>query len=204
MNITAVMCSLKLVPSTAGRDLRRGVPVKSLTPVGIALLGAIMVLLTSTSASAQVGKIWVRNHTDNWAWITARGYVSNWHGSSLENVAAWCVAPRSRERKTGFSHQIAELRVELTQGAQCAHPVVYDHTHGNLAALQSDTVEVHASIWDCFPRPKKCLRSEVYKEDWDPKPSPQPQPTPACPYDCQSWNPASRTCIGPHMNGCRR
>lgn len=23
-----------------------------------------------------------------------------------------------------------------------------------------------------------------------------------CPYDCQMWNPASRTCIGPHMNGC--
>ena len=24
----------------------------------------------------------------------------------------------------------------------------------------------------------------------------------ACPYDCQKWNPASRTCVGAKMNGC--
>ncbi len=23
-----------------------------------------------------------------------------------------------------------------------------------------------------------------------------------CPYDCQRWNPASRTCVGAKMNGC--
>ncbi len=23
-----------------------------------------------------------------------------------------------------------------------------------------------------------------------------------CPYDCQKWNPASRTCVGAKMNGC--
>jgi hypothetical protein len=24
-----------------------------------------------------------------------------------------------------------------------------------------------------------------------------------CPYDCQRWNPTSRTCVGAAMNGCR-
>lgn len=27
-----------------------------------------------------------------------------------------------------------------------------------------------------------------------------PQP---CPYDCQMWNPASKTCVGAAMNGCK-
>lgn len=28
-------------------------------------------------------------------------------------------------------------------------------------------------------------------------------PPQKCPYDCMSWNPASKSCIGPHMNGCQ-
>lgn len=27
-------------------------------------------------------------------------------------------------------------------------------------------------------------------------------PPQKCPYTCQMWNPASQSCIGPHMNGC--
>ena len=27
-------------------------------------------------------------------------------------------------------------------------------------------------------------------------------PPQKCPYDCQMWNPASQSCIGPTMNGC--
>lgn len=27
-------------------------------------------------------------------------------------------------------------------------------------------------------------------------------PPQKCPYDCQMWNPASQSCIGPAMNGC--
>ena len=27
-------------------------------------------------------------------------------------------------------------------------------------------------------------------------------PEQECPYDCQKWNPASRTCVGAPMNGC--
>jgi len=28
------------------------------------------------------------------------------------------------------------------------------------------------------------------------------EPDPRCQYDCQSWNPASNSCVGPRMNGC--
>jgi len=28
-------------------------------------------------------------------------------------------------------------------------------------------------------------------------------PNQPCPYDCQMWNPASRSCVGPSMNGCK-
>lgn len=27
-------------------------------------------------------------------------------------------------------------------------------------------------------------------------------PPQKCPYDCMAWNPASKSCIGPRMNGC--
>ena len=29
-------------------------------------------------------------------------------------------------------------------------------------------------------------------------------PDPRCQFDCQSWNPASNSCVGARMNGCRR
>lgn len=31
---------------------------------------------------------------------------------------------------------------------------------------------------------------------------PAPPPAPTCPFTCQSWNPASNSCVGAAMNGC--
>jgi len=40
----------------------------------------------------------------------------------------------------------------------------------------------------------RTIKKEVNYPNW--------MPEQECPYDCQKWNPASRTCVGAKMNGC--
>lgn len=122
----------------------------------------VLVLLLSSiaaGASAQTKAVLVRNQTDRWAWMTAIGYVKKTFGGSYDNIAAWCVNPRSDLTKNNFSTDVQSVRVELTTGKNCAHPVVYDVTRTNMP--RSRETEFLISQTTCGGLNKTCYRTRV-------------------------------------------
>ncbi|HLJ73307.1 MAG TPA: hypothetical protein VKU62_01885 [Thermoanaerobaculia bacterium] len=158
-----------------------------------------LLALASLPAAAQTQNVQVRNNTDKWAWMTAIGYVSHWYGGSYDNIAAWCVGPNSFMTRGNFSTNVQSMRAEITE-KNCAHPVHADLHWTNVP--RSATAEVHLTMNGCDPSRWPCYRMTAYKVEPAGKPD-KPADKPKCPYSCQSWNPASKSCVGAPSNACK-
>lgn len=157
---------------------------------------AALILVAATQAAAQTENVWTRNNTDRWAWATAIGYVKKVIGGRYENIAAWCIAPRSYDKYNKFPTQVQSIRYELTD-KNCAHPVAYDGTMNNLPRSTAAEVTItQSTCYDISRRPFPCYKIETpIVMDNRPKPS-------ICPFSCQSVLPGTWRCIGPGMNSC--
>lgn len=87
-----------------------------------ALVGVLaLAVFTAMPAIARADHIQVANTThDAWVWVTV---------INGRNIGAWCVDPgKVRSENYGV---VAKVRVEVTKGANCAHPVMLDRTLDN-------------------------------------------------------------------------
>jgi hypothetical protein len=163
-----------------------------------AVLAATLCML-SVPAAAESQAVYVRNNTGEWAWVTAIGWVKNWggFGSRLENLAAWCVPPRSYDRKENFSTTVESVRFEMTTGTNCAHPRVSDQTYNNIPRgyAAEFTITVHECKDMRTLKPYPCYRASGVVADINPKPS-------ICQFTCQSWLEPAGRCIGSSSNAC--
>ena len=128
------------------------------TKATVVFLG--LLLISSMPASAQTQNIHVRNNTDKWAWMTAIGYVSHWYGGSYDNIAAWCVAPRTFMKRGGFSTNVQSMRAEITE-RDCAHPRHADLHWTNVP--RSTAAEIHLTQDQCDRSRWPCYRMTAYK-----------------------------------------
>jgi hypothetical protein len=69
------------------------------------------------------------NQTDKWAWMTAyKDEIIGPVTTGRKSIdGAWCVPPHTTNTH-GHNVYIVKVRVEITQNANCAHPVLYDDT----------------------------------------------------------------------------
>jgi hypothetical protein len=84
----------------------------------------VAIVFTSLPAPAGSYTVDVANESDGWVWVTVRASVKKIIGTRIENIAWYCVGPRSSSHRADFSEQPEEALFEMTAQKNCAHPLV--------------------------------------------------------------------------------